>query len=195
MPIKHFQFKVFSNKKWHKFCLLSQIMMVQWFDEVERHHQVKVMGKPKAAREMDILQTSTFLSFLTTGEPHTRPCEVVQGSKMYSSWFWLFLAVCSSWAGQQCCVGLVSWCLQKGHWKNLCVYGVWAQLENEKQMAWSFSALISLFATKHIPTPLCCSWAQCWFKGEPFSAPQPVLQSSLGTFKEQSTAWAKGLFL
>lgn len=183
---------MFSDKKWHKFCLLSQIMMVQWFDEIERHHQVKVMGKPKAAREMDILQTSTFLSFLTTGEPHLRPCEVVQGLKMYSSWFWLFLAVCSSWAGQS---SSAVWCwylgaCRKGTGRVSVFMVVWAQLENEKQMAWSFSALISLFSTKHIPTPPRCSWARCWFKGEPFCAPQPVLQLSLGTFKAKATAWA-----
>jgi len=46
---------------------------------------MKAMGKPRVAREMDILQTCKFLSFLATEEPHVRPCEVVQGLKMYSS--------------------------------------------------------------------------------------------------------------
>lgn len=54
---------------------------------------MKAMGKPRVAREVDILQTSKFLSVLATEEPHVRPCEVVQGLKMCSSWFWLFSAV------------------------------------------------------------------------------------------------------
>lgn len=73
------------------------------------------------------IQTPTFLSCLTTGEPHVRPCEVVQGLKMYSSWFWLFSALWDvllmGWPEQQCCVVLLSWCLQKEHWRGLCTYG------------------------------------------------------------------------
>lgn len=87
------------------------IMMIKWFDQAKgsRHHQMKAMGKPRVAREMDILQTSTFLSFLATEEPHVRPCEVVQGLKMYSSWFWCsqLCEICSSVAGHRsnsvCC--------------------------------------------------------------------------------------------
>lgn len=115
---------MFSNKKWHNFCLLS--MMLQWFDEAKRHHQVKAMGKPRAAREMHILQTSTFLSFLATGEPHVRPCGGVWGLKLYSSYsdcsqLWDVLPV--GQPEQQDCVVLLSWCLQKGHWKGLCIWG------------------------------------------------------------------------
>lgn len=60
----------------------------------------------------------------------TATCEAlwsVQGLKMFSSWFWLFSALwhvlfmgCPE---QQCCVVLLSWCLQKEQWKGPCIYG------------------------------------------------------------------------
>lgn len=64
-------------------------MMIKWLDQAKgsRHHPMKAMGEPRVAREMDILQTSEFLSFLATEEAHVSPCEVVQGLKMHSSWF------------------------------------------------------------------------------------------------------------
>lgn len=132
-------------------------------------------------QKINILQTATFLSFLTTGEPHVRPCEVLQGLKCipaYSDCSQL-CEMCSSWASQSsravwcCCLGAC----RRGTGRVSVFVVVWAQLESDKQMVWPFSALIFMVATKHYPTPLCCSWAQCWFKGEPFSAPELVLQS------------------
>lgn len=152
------------------------MMMTQWF-EAERHHQVKTMGKPRAVREIHILQTS---SFLAIGEPHVRPCEVVQGLKMYSSWFWLFSAVWDVLLVGQSSSAVWCWYLgacRRGSGRVSVFMVVWAQLGNEKQMACSFSALIFMVATKHVPTTPCCSLTQCWFKAEPVNAPELLLQS------------------
>lgn len=136
-------------------------MMIKWFDQAKspRHHQMKAMGKPRVAREMNILQTSKFLLFLATEEPHVRPCEVVQGLKI--SWFWLFSAVWNLLLGgqplKQCCVlRMVSQCLQKGHWKGHCIYSSarpsWRMRNRPLGLPLHWFNSWWLLYTKHVPT-------------------------------------------
>lgn len=122
----------------------------------------KAMGKPRVAREMDILQTSTLLSALATGEPHVRLCEVVQGLKMCSSWFWLFSAVWSLLLGGQplekavCCWYLGA--CRRGAGRVALFIAVWDPVGE-----WETNRLVFLCAnwihgdyTKRIPTRKCC---------------------------------------
>lgn len=66
---------MFSDKKWHNFCLLSVMTMVvmQWFDEAKRHHQVKVMGEPRAAR--DAYPSNIYISIISRDRRAT--CEAL----------------------------------------------------------------------------------------------------------------------